>query len=528
MVQIQQYLLIILLAGAAPLSAQTFYPDDPLWKEPPPLPVDHAAVRDINDYYDFFLNTFFEPDKKEIQHHAPCPSQAINTLGEVPDSAWFTNRIGSHPMSLADLVRGPGDANPPALDRPWIVLSGKNQGISPGLVVLDSRGRKYFLKFDPPSNPEMASAADVIGSKFLFDIGYNTPENYIVTFAPGQLALDDRSTFKDAVGHTRPMTRQDVRDVLKKVPRTPDGRYRALASLNIPGRSIGPFRYSGTRSDDPNDIVDHQNRRDLRGLYVFFAWINHTDAKSINSLDSLVDDHGLRYIRHYLIDFGDSLGSDTDAPKNPRRGHAYIFQFKPAVEQFASLGLQVPAWMRARYPHIPEIGNFDYQTFDPEHWYSNYQNPAFDLRTPGDEYWAAKKVMAFSDEAIRAIVATGQYSDPRAAEWAVRCLVERRNRIGYAFFHDVLPLDRFEVRNGNLVFEDLAVKYRFREPQRYAVRWFSFDNQSGQRTAIANARSFELPRSATTFLMAEIRSGDPGKSVDVYLRGLRVVGVDRH
>jgi len=39
------------------------------------------------------------------------------------------------------------------------------------------------------------------------------------------------------------------------------------------------------------------------------------------------------------------------------------------------------------------------------------------LRTPGDTYWAAKKVMAFSDNAIRAILRTGQYEDARAVEW---------------------------------------------------------------------------------------------------------------
>ena len=70
-------------------------------------------------------------------------------------------------MSIEELVRGPGDANPPAMDKPWTVISGKNEGITPGLVIRDSKGRKYFLKFDPKTNPEMASAADVVGSKIL-------------------------------------------------------------------------------------------------------------------------------------------------------------------------------------------------------------------------------------------------------------------------------------------------------------------------------------------------------------------------
>jgi hypothetical protein len=107
----------------------------------------------------------------------------------------------------------------------------------------------------------------------------------------------------------------------------------------------------------------------LRGLYVFCAWLNHTDAKSINSMDSLV--------------------------------------VKPIVAQLVSFGFYAPAWMRADFPHVPAIGNFEYRAFDAEQWHSNYQNTAFELRTPGDTYWAAKKVMAFSDNAIRAHSADG-------------------------------------------------------------------------------------------------------------------------
>jgi len=66
---------------------------------------------------------------------------------------------------------------------------------------------------------------------------------------------------------------------------------------------VGPFRYEGTRSDDPNDIVPHEARRDLRGLFVFCAWLNHTDAKAANSLNALVQEDGVTFIRHYLIDF---------------------------------------------------------------------------------------------------------------------------------------------------------------------------------------------------------------------------------
>jgi len=506
--------------------AQRFYPDDPLMREPPPLPVPHAHAREINDYFDFFVNTFEVYDRDQIRHHHPAPSDAVNSLGEVPDSAWFTNRIGSGPMSTDELVRGPDAGHDPAAGQ-WTVISAKNQGITPGLVIRDSAGRKYFLKFDPKSNPEMATAADVIGAKFYYALGYNVPENYIVHFRRERLALDSKSTFKDSAGRKRAMAPRDLDKILDKVPHNREGEYRGMASLTVPGELIGPFRYTGTRSDDPNDIVDHERRRDLRGLYVFCAWLNHTDAKSINSLDSLVDENGLRYVKHYLIDFGDLMGSDSDEPKDPYRGHEFVYQTGPAVTQLLTFGFYAPAWMHADYPHIPAIGNFDYETFDPERWRSNYQNPAFQLRTPGDTYWAAKKVMAFTDDDIRAIVATGQYSDPRASQWATRCLIERRNRIGRAFFRDILPLDHFAVRDGKLVFDDLAVKYGFEGARTYTVQWSVLDNFNSRKTTIPGATTFLVPHSTEPYLAADIQASDPRKTVVVYLRGTQVVGVDR-
>ena len=106
---------------------------------------------------------------------------------------------------------------------------------------------------------------------------------------------------------------------------------------------------------------------------------------------------------------------------------------------------------------MPAIGRFESKAFQPEAWIPNYPNPAFDQRTPEDEYWAAKIVMAFSDDDIRAIVETAKYSDPAAADYMVNTLKERRDKIGRAFFGKVLPLEDFRITNGTLEFRDLAV-----------------------------------------------------------------------
>ena len=180
-----------------------------------------------------------------------------------------------------------------------------------------------------------------------------------------------------------------------------------------------------------------------------------------------------------------------------------------------------------RLSHLPEVGRFEYKTFDPRNWRNNYPNPAFELHNPGDAFWAAKKVMAFSNDAIRAIAGTAQYSDPRATEWVVKCLIERRDKIGRAFFEDVLPLDGFAMSGGKLSFDDLAAHYGFRKAPVYSVQWFEYDNRTGARTPIPSAATFDVPQTQAPYLAAKIQAGDPQKTVTVYVHDDCIVGIDR-
>jgi hypothetical protein len=533
--QVQQRVLALGLLGAAALGAQRFYDDDPLGREPAPLRVEKAHSRKLSDYYDFFWHTFAEPGEHQPKAGKKIPARAVNTLGEVPDSGWYESRLGRRPMTMEELLRGPGVSNAPASGT-WKVIAAKSEGVTPGLTIEDSRGARYLMKVDPVSNPEMATGADVIGAKFFYALGYHVPENYIVTFTREQLVVGPGSVLVDAMGKRRPMHDRDVDEVLFNVPRDGQARYRAVASFFIKGDLLGPFRFFGARRDDPNDVVPHEHRRDMRGLFVFCAWLGHNDVKALNSLDSLVEENGQRFVKHYLIDFGAAFGSDSFTAKSPRAGNQYLFDVKPAAAQFLSLGLYVPHWAFAKYPHIPAVGRFESKIFEPEKWKANYPNPAFDNRLPDDTFWAAKQVMAFTDDQIRAIVTTGQYSDPAAVEWLTRALIERRDKIGRTYFPRVLPLDQFAVRDGRLQFEDLGAKYRLTPARQYTVRWARFDNRSQQQTALAGASDPTLPREVTQsaageYFAAEIRSGEASQSVTVYLRNkagrLEVVGIDR-
>ena len=530
--------LVLVLFFPLLLSAKKFYDDDPLEKEPTPLHVEDANSRKLNMYYDFFLYTFAhpgekQPKKKRGQKAEFIPAQAVNTLGEVPDSAWFTNRIGSRPMSVEEVLKGAGDENAPSREGKWRIVGAKTEGVTAGFKILDSTGRMYFMKLDPLSNPEMATTADVMGAAFFYALGYNVPENYLVTFDADQLVVAKGAMLRDK---KRPISSRDVTEILLKVPRDAQGRLRAVASYALKGEPLGPFRLHGTRSDDPNDVVPHEHRRDLRGLFVFSAWLGRNDAKSLNALDTLVEENGLKYVKHHLLDFGSTFGSAALGEPTARDGNAYLYEFKPAMLQVLTLGLYVPRWARTKYRKSPSMGLFDYRTFEPEKWKPNYPITAFRNRLPDDTFWAAQKVMAFTDEQIRAIVKLAQFSDPDTEAWLAMCLIERRNKIGKTYFARVLPLHGFRVHGSRLEFDDLEVRYGFVPSRDYTFRWSRFDNLAETHSPLEGATTALLPgeiESAPTgsYFAAEITGEDKAKTVTVYLRkrsgDIQVVGIDR-
>jgi len=522
-----------LAQGQAPAPPH-FYADDPLLREPTPHPVNKVAKRDVDDLYDFLDNSFVTPRKEgKIAREGPHPARDANTLGDVPDNAWYANRHYYRPMSIEELKRGPGGSTPPSSGT-WHVVSAKTNGVTPGFVIEDEHKNRYVLKFDPPNYPEMSSASDVIGSKVLYALGYHTPENYIVHFRRENLQIADGVTFHDAGGKKHPLTTRIVNELLRPQPKAADGTYRGMASKYIAGDLAGPFSYEGMRTDDPNDIIPHEDRRELRGLAVFAAWLNHHDTKAVNSMDTLVDENGVRYLKHYLLDFGDILGSDGVHPKYAWSGHEYTIDGKGSLEQMMTFGFDVPRWARANYPNYKGVGRVDWASFDPITWKPNYPNPAFLLMDGEDAFWAAKRVAAFSDGEIRALVETGEYSDPRATDWITECLIRRRDKIARVWFSKVLPLDKFRVVNGKLTFEDLAANLGIENGQ-YSIGWASWD-ASGRVTQMG-ATGTQVPgfRGDTLYLAATIKPANSSAADDdpvtVYLRraqsGLQVAGIDR-
>lgn len=463
-----------------------FYSDDPLWTDDDRA-VDVAKVGALEDTngYDFLVNTLGPPgERRDIR------ALNINTVDEVPDSSWFTNRIGRREMSTEDIVRGPDRSAQIVLDG-WVVSGGKSGGIQPGFRMTDRDGQLYQIEVDPPDNPELASGAEMIGTALYHAIGYNVVDVYIAEIDRASLVVSDRATIRDPLnGKRRPLKKYDLDNVFERAARLENGRYRVLVSRFAPGTPLGNFRYYGTRPDDPNDLVLHEHRRELRGARVFAAWLNHDDSRGINSLDMLESANGRSFVKHYMFDFGSILGSGTVYAQRHRPGAEYIFEAKPGWLTLATLGLYVRPWMTIDYPDVPSsIGRIESDRFDPLKWKPEYPNSAFDNMRPDDAFWAARIISKFSDQTIRAVVEKARYSNPAATDYLAKTLIARRNKVIRAWINQLCPaVEPTLSSNGALTFRNAAVDAHAATPaERYDLQWFRFDNAADGRTPFGGA-----------------------------------------
>jgi hypothetical protein len=463
------------IVGSTRAATQRFYPDDPIWTDDDKA-FDASKVGEIEDTngYDFLVNTFGKPgERRDVR------ALNVNTVDEVPDSSWFTNRIGRRPMSVAEVVRGPDTSQAVTLDG-WVVSGGKGSGVQPGFRMTDPSGQLYQIEVDPPSNPELASAVEMIGTALYYAMGYSVVEVHLAELDRESLVIAENATLRDPLnGKRRRLRRRDLDLVFDQAARLPNGHYRVLVSRFAGGRPIGNFRYYGTRPDDPNDIVPHEHRRELRGARVFAAWLNHDDSRGINSLDMVETTSGKAWVKHYMFDFGSILGSGTVYAQRYRAGNEYIFEQRPGWLTLATLGLYVRPWMTIRYPDVPDsIGRLEADAFDPLTWRPEYPNPAFENMRPDDAFWGARIVSKFTDEMLRGVVEKARYSDPRATDYMTQTIIKRRDKVVAAFINQVCPVaDPALASDGTLRFANAAVDAKAATPpSQYTLQWFAFDN----------------------------------------------------
>ncbi|HEY7498543.1 MAG TPA: hypothetical protein VH740_08515 [Vicinamibacterales bacterium] len=518
-----------------------FFRDDPIQRDPETVDASSVEPSELSGLYDFAENSFFgagdKTDKRAVN---------VNTIDEVPDSSWFTNRLGREPWTADRLAKGPDTGSGPS--GAWTIVSGKMEGRAPGFTIRDAARQLYFVKFDPPSNPEMASGAEVISTKLFHAFGYHVPENYIASVQRESLVIGDGAQIEDNSGRKRQMDSRDLDMLLERAAKHADGTYRALASKALDGKPVGPFRYHGTRPDDPNDIFPHEHRRELRGLRAFCAWLNHDDSRSINSLDTLVSANGKTIVRHHLLDFGSTLGSGTVQAQSTRAGNEFLWESRPTFVTMLTLGLYVRPWIKVDYPHITSLGRIESAYFNPENWKPEYPNAAFANARGDDLFWAARILSAVTDDGVRAVVATAKYSDSNAAEYLVKTLLERKRKVLAAWLNKTNPVVNAALSGGGeLTFENAPEKAGVGPAaERYTIQWSQFDNAAsthknvGAEQTVTTTKASapaELLSARPEYVAAMIRAHhrdrpDWAQPLLLYFRkagdGWSLVGVERH
>jgi hypothetical protein len=162
-----------------------------------------------------------------------------------------------------------------------------------------------------------------------------------------------------------------------------------------------------------------------------------------------------------------------------------------------------------------------------------------------DAFWAARRVAAFSDEMIRAIVHTGEFSDPAAEKAIGDIMIKRRDKILGAYLPAVNPIVTPRLENNRLTFENAAVAGGVANaPEGYIASWFHFNNTTDETRPLAATSSRTttiaapagLPTTTGSFVAVDLSANCRDypawmRPVRAYFRldadGWKLVGLDR-
>lgn len=452
--------------------------------------------------------------------HKKSRSLDVNIYDEVPDNDFFVNRQGRKALSADELKQGYREAGID-LGSPLTIVRGEVNGLHPRFFVRDAAGNDFVLKFDSFDYFELATASEVIASRFFHAIGYNVPQYDIVTIPADQLKVGSGAMVVDDTGFEKALTSEKLEEFLLFVPRDPDGNFRASVEKVLPGENKGYFNLTGRRKSDPNDKINHEDRRDVRALQVFASWLGNTDLREANTADMLVDRDGRKVLKHYLTNFDSALGSSTHGAKAPTDGHEYLFDYGESLKNFFTLGFLEKSWQKRwrengeKTASSPALGYFDNTYFDPAKFKTELPHYAFKNLSSADAFWAAKIIKSFSDADIRSIVDTGKLSSADDAAYVAKTLSDRRDIIARYWFERTNPLDEFAYDGNNLSFKDLSVQAGFEsaETTNYVFDIISKNGNKGSRIETVQNRNSSLRINPQWF--------SQGNSLDILIKTIR-------
>jgi len=391
----------------------------------PPAALPPARAPDSSRAGELVRHSIVGPLQSLFRSSRRVEAYNVSSADEVADEGWFVSRVQDR-MAQQDSEASPDTKTP------WTVVSWHRASALPVLTIRDARGREYWLTFDAPEYPELATTVAVVTAQLYRAAGYHVPTVALLRFHADQLAAPSDS----------------LRRALDTLPRDDAGRLRAAAH-HLPGHPLGAFSFSGHRADDPADSIPHEHRRELRGLYVVAAWLNHTGLFRGTTLDVGIQGD-TPAVRHYLLGLETSIDAGAGGrPKAARIGSEATWDAAKITSRLVTLGFFALPWERDGAAE-----------FDPGGWTPSLPNSAFDHRTTRDGYWGARRVGGISNEQIAAAVWSAQPSESTRAHTLIAMLEARRLATLRYWYSRVTPFEQPTLDAGGertLTFRDLMV-----------------------------------------------------------------------
>jgi hypothetical protein len=322
----------------------------------------------------------------------------VNSMDQVPASSWHR---GDAPAT--DPIGGYAADGPPV--EPFAVVDEPATSDTPDAVVIrDGRGLAYELQYDLDGREGMRTAAAAVASRLAYALGYHTAEAHVVVFA--------------------------------------DGRRAAATRFPI-GVDLGPTPMAQPRDDDPNDRIEHLDRRTLRALHYVTAWLDMRRLRPRNLRDVYVGPRGRGHVKHMLVGFDGALGVDNwlDAvawAENPDREESNFFM------RMFSLGLspEPPGIPPAtEWPSVGLIG----ELLVPSEWDTSPPFEPSDRLLPGDAYWIAKRIAQVDTETMASALAAGSLEKAPREHIMARLRQRRAALVAYGY-EQTTPCEPWRVR----------------------------------------------------------------------------------
>ena len=338
-----------------------------VWWEDDRNDIEEPAERDPNLLRDQIHSTMVRPVQRNASPSSLSrrvgswfggdhwrPAANVNALDEVPNSTWFTNRIGFFPMGADEIARGPGAGNGPDRSGPWTIFSAKTEGVTPGFNIRDAKGDAYLIKFDPQGYP--GSPRDRGPSR----AGSSGPR--ATTFprtrssrSGARISCSARESRSRRAASSARRPSRTSRSCWPGWTRSRPGSTRRSPVGSCPAPRSVPSTTAVAARTIRTTRCEHDYRRELRGLRVFAGWLNHFDTKQHNSLDMFVEEDGRGFVKHYLIDFASTIGTGARGP-TPLYGWEYGFDFPQTMARLFTVGLKEDDWRRLERPERSRRG----------------------------------------------------------------------------------------------------------------------------------------------------------------------------